>query len=200
MKDKGYIQSFDKSIFPWERGVRKGGLMDIKAMTHNLLDFKDVLDKNNMNFALMAGTLLGAIRQQSFIPYDTDVDVACFNSLEIKDHWNLKSVKEDLIKKGFRVIGSDVCYLHSDFFIRNGEKIDMFWFTKVDDEWIAGETLRYPIHYFNNLEEIDFLGTKFKVPSNASKFLELSYGKNWRIPNPDAQHLNLNPKEVRKRK
>jgi len=199
MANKGYIQPFDKSIVPWERGVRLGGVMDIKAMTENMLDFKEVMDKNKIPFVLIAGTLLGAVREHGFITYDTDADIACFNELERKDHWKLKQIKEDLTAKGFRCVGNDVCYLHADFFIRNGEKIDMFWFTRIDDEWLTGNTLRFPSHYFDNLDEIDFLGKKFKIPSNVEKFLEISYGKNWRIPNPKAQHLNTNPKEVKKR-
>jgi len=200
MDKPGYIQPFDKSIVPWERGVRAGGVMNKEAMKNNLLDFKAVMDENKVPFILMAGTLLGAVREHDFISYDSDADIACLNGLGVKHHWKLKKIKEDLTKKGFRVVGSDVCYLHADFFIRDAEKIDMFWFTYVDDEWLTGDTLRFPSHYFNKLDKIDFLGAQFTIPSNVEDFLELSYGKKWRVPNPRAAHLNTNPKEVKKRK
>ena len=199
MKKEGYIQSFDENIVPWERGVRKGGAMDMKVMNENLLDFKEVLDKYNVTFVMIFGALLGLMRHGNFISCDTDVDVACFNEFVRKDHWKLKQIKEDLTKKGFYVVSNDVCYLHIDFFIRNGEKIEIWWFDKIDDEWIFGDTVRYPAHYFDKLDEIEFLGTKFKVPSNTEDFIERTYGKNWRTPNPKASYLNQNQKEVEKR-
>ena len=39
-----------------------------------------------------------------------------------------------------------------------------------------------PLEYFNSYREIDYLGTKFKIPEKAEKFLEWNYGPNWRIP------------------
>jgi len=192
-------KSFNKQIVPWERGVRQGGNMNMKVMSENLLDFKEVLDKYKVTFVTIFGALLGIIREGNFISCDTDVDVACFNELGCHDHWQLKKVKEELIKKGFDVVSSDVCYLHNDFFIRNGEKIEIWWFDRIDEEWIFGDTIRYPAHYFDNLDEINFLGTKFKIPNNVEKFLELTYGRNWRKPNPKASYLNLNPKAIQER-
>jgi len=195
------IQPFDNNIVPWEQGVRLVGSenMNKPVMYQNLLDFKNVLDSYNVVFVFIFGALLGLMREGDLISYDSDIDVACFNEFIRRDHWKMKQIKEDLRNKGFRVIDNDVCYLHNDFFIRNGEKIEIWWFDKIDNEWIFGDTVRYPSSYFDKLEEIDFIGTKFKIPSNAEKFVELTYGKNWRVPNSKAKWLNLNPKEVKKR-
>ena len=111
----------------------------------------------------------------------------------------MKKIKEDLIDKGFYIVGNDECYLHIDFFIRDGEKIEIWWFDKIDNEWIFGNEVRYPAFYFDKFQEIELLNTKFKIPYDSEKFLEITYGKNWKIPNPKAKNLNLNPKEVKKR-
>lgn len=194
------IQPFDKSIVPWERGVRKNGTMNMEIMKKNLVDFKEVLDKYKVPFVIIFGGLLGLIREGRFISYDTDLDVACFNEFIRKDHWKLKLIKEDLKKKGFYIVGNDECYLHIDFFIRDGEKIEIWWFDKIDNEWIFGDTVRYPAHYFNNLQEIKLFDITFKIPSEPEKFLEITYGKDWKIPNSKAKHLNMNPNEIKKRK
>jgi len=197
--NNNYIQPFDESILPWERGVRKGGIMNREVMVKNVLDFKEVLDKYSIPFVFIFGGLLGLIRQGDFIPYDTDLDVACFNEFTRKDHWKMSKVKKELKEKGFYIADNNECYLHNDFFIRNGEKIEIWWFDKIDDEWIFGNTVRYPAYFFDKTVDIDFLGTKVKVPFNAEEFLERTYGKNWKTPNPKANYLNQNPKEVKKR-
>ena len=189
----------DLDLVPWERGVRQGGFMDINNMSKNLIDFNNTMNKFKVPFVLIFGGLLGLVRENNFIKYDTDIDVACFNEFVRRDHWKMKDIKDDLINKGFKVVGNDECYLHIDFFIRNGEKIEIWWFDKIDEEWIFGETVRYPSCYFDKLEEKSFLGTIFKVPSNPEKFIELTYGKSWKTPNPKAKWISLNPKDVGKR-
>jgi len=193
------IQPFDESIVPWERGVRKGGMMNKKVMTENLLDFKEVLDKHNVLFLLFAGCLLGAIREKDFISWDSDIDVICFNEWSRRDHEKMKKVKEDLIIKGFHAVDSNECPLHNDFFVRNGEKIEIWWFDKIDDEWVFGNTLRYKTEFFDTPKEIDFLGAQFKVPFDPEKWLELHYGKDWKTPNPQGEWLSQDPVEVERR-
>ena len=45
---------------------------------NTLEDMKDILKYNNIPFHLYFGTALGAIREQRFITYDTDIDIAIF--------------------------------------------------------------------------------------------------------------------------
>ena len=40
-----------------------------------------------------------------------------------------------------------------------------------------------PAHFFLKLKEIDFFGVKLKVPSNTKKYLEYTFGKDWKTPN-----------------
>ena len=174
--------------------------MNKDNMKKNLLDMKEIFDKYKIPFILIGGGLLGVIREKDFLSYDHDLDFACYADTPERHHWKMRWVKNELKAKGFFIVDNSCCRCGSDFFIRNGERIDIFWFYKIDNEWIFNNRLRYPAKFLDNTDEINFLGTKFKIPSNVEQFLELSYGKNWRIPNPRAQHLNTNPKEVEKRR
>ena len=184
----------------WQHTCDDDRPMNIEAMSKNLLDLKEVFDKYEITFVLIFGGLLGIIREGNFMSYDDDLDIACFSDTPEKHHWKMRWVKNELKKKGFFIVDNSSCRCKTDFFIRDGERIDIFWFGKVDNEWIFNNRIRYPSKFLDKLDEIKFLGTKFKIPSNVEEFLELTYGKSWKIPKPKAPFLSLNPKEVKKRK
>ncbi len=49
--------------------------IDRDTCRDNLLDFKMLLDLKQIDFGIIFGTLLGAVREKNFIEYDEDVDV-----------------------------------------------------------------------------------------------------------------------------
>ena len=168
---------------PWEKGVRvKGGNMNVSIMTSNMLDFKEAMDAANIPFILIFGTLLGAIREKGFIIYDSDVDVACY----AQDHRKIINVIKTLESKGFYVPNKNECPLHDHFFTRSGERIDIWWFDEIDDDWIYDKYIRYNKKYFDNPKSIDFLDKSFLVPNEPEKFLKLTYGEDWKTP----KHIN----------
>lgn len=170
-------------VLPWTRGMRpKGSNMDIAAMTKNMLDFKEAMDKANIPFILIFGTLLGAIRDKGLIPYDYDADVACYAD----DHLKMLSVIRELTKKGFHIPDKNEIPLHDHFFIRDSERLDVWWFDKIDEDWVYDNRVRYASHFFDEPQFIDFLGTKFLAPHNPLDFLDITYGPDWKTP----YHIN----------
>jgi len=73
--------------------------MNERKAVETLKEVKNVLDNHKITFWLDCGTLLGAIRDKKFIPWDTDIDL-CIKDAELYD---LKKAVVDLEERGFEV-------------------------------------------------------------------------------------------------
>ena len=168
------------------RNEPKGeGRMNLEAMHRNLLDFKGAMDRQNIPFVFIFGTLLGVVRDGDLIKTDTDVDLACFT----EDHLKMLPVIEELEIRGFYIPDRNECPLHDHFFMRDDEKIEVWWFDKLDGERIYNYKVRYDSKYFDTLEEIGFLGEKWKIPGSPREFLTITYGENWTVPDPKGNYI-----------
>ena len=143
---------------------------------NNLLEVKKILDARNVQFGLMYGTLLGAIRENNFITHDEDIDLFVLE----ENKSDLFNSLHDLIFQGFLVCRCDEVLLS---IIKDDVYIDFYFFKKkffYFRECASG--LIYKRKYLELTNDYMFLGAKFKVPSNAKSFLKVLYGKNWLIP------------------
>lgn len=162
------------------RKLRRDPKINRKIARENLLLLKEIFDKNNINFWLMYGTLLGAVRDKDFIIHDFDTDLGLFYS----DINKLYELKEQLESNGFDLIRTK---FPDDLitFMRKDEYIDLGLFNMkkglYSNYWIYQKNKEKFI-YFEKFDQIDFLQDKFLVPNNHLSFIQEHYGKNWEIP------------------
>lgn len=118
-----------------------------KAELDILLEFHRICKKNNIQYQLFAGTLIGAIRHKGFIPWDDDIDVSMLRSEydkflnvvedELKEEYFFQSFETDenymnkfaKIRKNGTVFKEE---LVSDLDMHHGVYIDIFAFDNID--------------------------------------------------------------------
>ena len=149
----------------------------------NLLLFNEIMNLHKIPFWLSEGTALGVVRNNSFISHDDDVDVSfMYNYREIF----LKDVLPVLFLNNF-VLGGSANHGNYIGLHRNGEKFDID-IVQQDGQCVANRTSNTKFNtecnnllkYLNNMRQIEFLGTTFKVPGD--DYLEYLYSSSWKIP------------------
>jgi phosphorylcholine metabolism protein LicD len=146
----------------------------------NLELFNSIIEKTNIKYGLIFGTLLGAIRENNFIEHDEDTDL-----------FLLSEYKEDFLKllKQFKKIGLEVIRYESDLIslMRKDEYIDVYTFQK-KRIWLFKEVRFFEKKYqidakhLENTKILNFIGINIPVPNESEKFLKKIYGSNWRTP------------------
>lgn len=165
--------------------------MDFDIAQQYLEDVKKIFDRNGIEFCLMYGTLVGAVRDENFVEYDDDVDVA----LWVKDADKVNSVRQEFKDLGYYFCATRIAGTFNFFYIARKEvaktKVDIYmlfehdnklWFPRYTNVKGRGPTvvaIPYTKKYFENMQEINFLGSKYKVPSPPEEFLEELWGNWW---------------------
>jgi SAM-dependent methyltransferase len=139
---------------------------------------------------LAYGSMLGAVREGGVIGHDLDFDSAYVSKHTDGDDAasELRDIALLLIDRGYDVDGKEtVLHVHpvGDAVTR----IDVF-----HHYFDATGRMRFPWGFagdsvveasdWQGTKEIDFLGTRVLVPTNAEQIVEHLYGSDWRIPQP----------------
>ena len=167
-----------------------------------------IFDKRNIDYILEGGTLLGIVRENRLLPWDTDIDISVRSDQAKKItkvlwvFWlfgyktRVKKFKKDVgpFKKGdIRIIKIQKHILY----LKRYELVDIFVKYKVDDEYlnIVGKKpaiiRNFPAKYLEKHEFVEFNGQKLKAPVDYKEYLGLVYG-DWETPVKDWDYTKDN--------
>ena len=159
---------------------------------HATLKFLKISSNSAINFFLIDGALLGAVRHQSFAGRPSDVDLAIRGE---KDYNKLKNLIPKLIKnKEITQIRKRPCKaknfkrLQINMF---GTLIDVEIFKKKffrkkklwvgDDSDSLKKVNTFPVSDLNKLKLIKLYEEYFLSPANPKLFLKKKFGKSWAV-------------------
>ena len=142
----------------------------------NLSLLKVFLEEHKITFGLIAGTLLGAVREKDFISHDEDIDLFFLE----EQRCVFLELLPDLRMLGFDVARYDRRGLLS--IIRKGEYVDLYFFTPLCEKLRHCCGWCIPEDFLINTTKIKFKGENYIVPHDYEKFLIYEYGYNWHIP------------------
>jgi|APSaa5957512535_1039671.scaffolds.fasta_scaffold158106_2 lipopolysaccharide cholinephosphotransferase len=140
-----------------------------------LTDVVEILSNHSIDHCLMFGTLLGAIREGGLIAHDEDVDIFIRESDSIK----LINVLFKMRELEINVVRYDGSILSV---MRDGEYIDFYIFSNINNNRLRCQQYIYDKYYFNEFVEMKMKGYIFNVPKYSELLLGVIYGEDWRIP------------------
>ena len=156
--------------------------MDMTLAETLLKEAKQILDQLGLAFFLRHGTCLGAVRDQSFIPWDDDLDIGSVIGLH--------GLTEEIVHKAaaeFRNHGYSAEVIDSELHMsvdlkKSGVQMDWTCYRIIDGSIYQWPVVKIPASLHENLKEIDFLGTIFMVPNPPEEYFRLKYGPDWMTP------------------
>ena len=155
---------------------------DLGKVEQLLTEAKKIFDKHQVVFFLRQGTCLGAVRDHALIPWDDDIDLGSI--------FNMHGFTEDAIEPCVKEFRAKGCYVevHREG-LYTAVKIMKY---RIRIDWQCYQVIKntiahypgvpFPVSLFTTLEEVEFLGAQYRVPSPPEDYLQFKYGPDWRKP------------------
>jgi len=166
------MQQIERAIPPMD--VTDGGRL--------LDEAKQIFDSLGIVFFLRQGTCLGAVRDRALIPWDDDLDLGSIIDLHGFDENDIAPAVE-----AFRAIG---CYVEvipdglytSVKIMKYRIRIDWQCYRVVKGTIAHYPGVPFPVSLFTELQDVDFNGGTYAVPSPPEDYLVFKYGPDWVTP------------------
>ncbi len=156
--------------------------MNIADAGRLLDEAKQIFDSQGIVFFLRQGTCLGAVRDQALIPWDDDLDLGSIIGLH--------NFSEDDIAPAVEAFRANGCYVEvipdglytSVKIMKYRIRIDWQCYRVVKGTIAHYPGVPFPVSLFTKLQEVDFNGGSYAVPSPPEDYLVFKYGPDWVTP------------------
>lgn len=180
---------------------------NLKKARKLLSDIVDYLEKQQIDYHLEGGTLLGFVRDGEFLEWDHDIDLSIpsvfaadfysmrrklwlkgyriTNRRSIVDHGPIKKDGYRIFKVK-RIFGSLLSMfsgkirdkqLVADIFVKYDNGQDTYWIAKK-------KIMKVPSLHYGGYDEIEYMGKSYRVPVRCPEYLTHKFG-DWSVPVKD---------------
>ena len=153
----------------------------------------DLFDNNGIKYWMDFGTLLGAVRENGILMWDKDADLGVLKKDESKIQGLFKKIKKD----GYDIDKPWDGIYKVYYSPQNRNYIDLFTWDKWPMQQSKKEQWKracmhnalhlnhkkfFPSYFIEETVLVNFNGKQMRAPRDTEKFLELRFGRDWRIP------------------
>lgn len=172
-----------------------------------LMEFDVCMQKHNIPYMLMFGTLLGAVREKGFIKHDVDADVALFHEDRPQNMVEILRRNGFVLNRSFEIDGGKYGREETYAYKGTDTTIDIFYIYPPIDNYPYGccfgamdgcatwevsmekyggvlpKRIEMPIT--KEIIRVPFEDFEVSIPANYGEILEFCYGKSYMIPDPN---------------
>lgn len=149
-----------------------------QQIADNLYTVTRILEKKGIPYVLEGGTLLGAIRENRFLPWDDDVGIAVPAELFFNQ---IDDLIQEFTNSGFMAGYRDNTFENCKINVhRDDARFEILgWYPR--GSWRRRTRYRMPRKFLEERTLINFFGYDFYCPKDFVKYLRHFYG-NWKVP------------------
>ena len=175
-------------------GRREAGVVDaMVSMSRRVLAVMH--DDCGIDGWISFGTLLGAARDHRAIGHDSDIDLCYLSERPTPAEMSVElwGIARALRRAGLRVQHKSASFVTVGFKVPDGGQgsIDIYTCFYVGDLLHETATVRekVPREAILPLRDLEFEGHQLPAPADPDTMLTVSYGPQWRVPDPSFRHL-----------
>ncbi|MBV8896025.1 MAG: LicD family protein [Acidobacteriaceae bacterium] len=143
----------------------------------------DLLKRNKILHWLDYGSLLGAVRQQELIPWDSDGDWGFLEG----DLDRVRALEPEIVAAGYSFDTSDPSVYRINYSRSNTQHMDLYpWRMGANDlltNDAAPQSHSFPPRFLDEMTEVRLYGESFPAPARVHQFLRhYRYGADYMVP------------------
>jgi hypothetical protein len=180
------------------------GISVVKLGENNIKQVLDagclVLAENNYDYWVSAGTLLGFVRDNKFLEWDTDIDVDYGFDAELGNPDSPMIVKNMIaqFEKCGMKIGRTMFYdgnpMQAAFIGESNIIFDIYFYYLHNNQYInlnEHGLIVFPYDTVKPTTIMEFVGGHYPVPGQCVEYIKQRYGQTWNTPIPGGKSTNV---------